>query len=248
MFSQLAWTWRRKSRDFLARTIPASIFAGLCLCAFTVAGGFSSSISSSTGNEVLLDGSNCGIVYPGAASAEVTSVSNFVTQKVNDAANYALECYSSNGTGILDCATFVEGHLPGTVDDGAGCPFPGDICRNNNSNIILDSGYIDSREDFGWNTPDSEKIFFRATFHCAPLVTAGFTMNVSTALHNYTAYYYGSDLRLGSNSTWEAGDLDAQYLQEFDHILAASTAELQLGYVPGENCTMKANCRLCQDL
>lgn len=242
MISQLAWTWRRKTRDFLARTLPAFIFAGLCLCAFTVAGGFSSSISSSTGNEVLLDGSNCGIVVTSANPEGSMSLSNFVSQTINDAANYAVECYSSNGTGLFDCTTFVKGHLPGTIDDEAGCPFPGDICRSNNSNIFLDSGYLDSCEDLGWNTPDSEKLFFRETVHCAPLKTAGFARNVSTVSDTYTEYYYGPNLE--SNFTWKVEDLDAQYLRQSDNSRATWTADLQLGYVPTEDCAKRVHRRM----
>lgn len=212
-----------------------------------MAGGFSSSISSSAGNEVLIDGSKCGLVYTGVNLTEPQdALSTFFTQNINNAGNYAVECYSSNGTGVFDCTTFVKRHLLGTVDDEAGCPFSGDICRSNDSNIFLDSGYIDSREDLGWNTPDSEKIFFRQTMHCAPLKTAGFARNVSTVSDNYTEYYYGPTF-LGSNFTWKVEDVDAQYQRGSDNDIATWTADLQLGYVPEEICTMKANWRMCQN-
>lgn len=62
---QLVWTWQNVAQRSLLRALPTLLTATLCLCAFTVADGFSSSISSGIGNEVLLNGTNCGIKYLG---------------------------------------------------------------------------------------------------------------------------------------------------------------------------------------
>lgn len=231
-FSKLAWTWRRGTKSVLTRTLPALLFAGLCLCAFTVAGGFSSWISSSVGNEVLLDGSNCGYVDTALISAgSAAAIDSYMSQTFNNAANYAQECYSSNATGILDCATFVKGHLPGTVDDQASCPFEGGICRSDDSNILLDTGYLDSREDFGVNSPDDQRVFFRATLQCAPLKTGGFAHNVSTASDNYTEYYYGPNTREPTNFTWQIEDMNSQYIRQSDNRLGTWAADQEMRYV-----------------
>lgn len=79
-----------------------------------------------------------------------------ISQTAINAANYAQECYSGNATGSFDFTKFVKDHLPGTADDQVACPFEDGMCRSNQSNLLLDSGYIDSREDFGLNTPDSQ--------------------------------------------------------------------------------------------
>ncbi|KAG6366976.1 hypothetical protein INS49_001157 [Diaporthe citri] len=57
-----------------------------------------------------------------------------------------------------------------------------------------------------------ERIIFRTVFQCAPLVTEGYTENISTSGENYTAYYYGPDTS-GHNYTYKTSTLDAQYHQ-----------------------------------
>lgn len=227
--SKLTWTWRHDSEQLLARTLPALMLSGLCFCLFTVAAGFSSSISSGVGNEVLLDGNGCGVVYTGSSTPEtVSALHGYVSQTINNAVNYAQECYSSNGTGNFDCTNFIKDHLPGTVDDQAPCPFQDGICRSNESNILLDSGYLDSREHFGLNMPDSQRIFFRTTMHCAPVNTEGFSKNISTAVNNYTQYFYGPYAD-NENFTWQIEDMDAQYRRAQDNKLASWSAEMGLG-------------------
>lgn len=226
--SKLAWTWRRDSPDSLARTLPALALSGLSLCLFTVAAGISSSISSRVGNEVLLHGNDCGVVNTSAQTPETISVLNgYVSQTFNNAVSYAQECYSSNATGNLHCTNFIKAHLPGTMDDQASCPFQGGMCRSDKSNLLLDSGYLDSREHFGLNTPDNQRIFFRTTLHCAPVITEGFSKNVSTPVNNYTQYFYGPSLK-NSKFTWQTEDMNAQYLRTQDDKLSLLTANLGL--------------------
>lgn len=209
--SKLVWTWRHDSQQLLARTLPALALSGLCFCLFTVAAGLSSSISSGVGNEVLLDGHGCGVVYTGSSTPEtVSSLHGYVSQTINNAVNYAQECYSSNATGNFDCTNFIKDHLPGTMDDQAGCPFQEGMCRSNQSNLFLDSGYLDSREHFGLNTPGDQRILFRTTMHCAPVNTEGFSENVSTPVKNYTQYFYGPYVE-NVNFTWQIEDMNAQY-------------------------------------
>ncbi|ROW07011.1 hypothetical protein VPNG_06668 [Cytospora leucostoma] len=186
---QLAWTWRRDAKDVLARTLPALIFSAVSFCAFTVAGGFSSSISSGVGNEVLLDGRHCGYVYArGTPIDDAATTKSYEAKTIINVANHAQQCYSGNAPGVFDCTNFVRDHIGGTIDNQAACPFHDGICRSNDSNIRLDSGYIDSREDFGLNMPDDQRIFFRQVLHCAPLNTQGSARNSSTSSDNYTQY------------------------------------------------------------
>lgn len=227
--SKLAWTWRGDSQQVLARTIPALVLSSLCFCLFTVAAGFSSSISSGVGNEVLLDGQDCGVVYTDSPTPETMStLQAYISQTVNNAAKYAQECYSSTATGNFDCKTFIKDHLPGTMNDQAECPFQEGMCRSNQSNLFLDSGYLDSREHFGLNTPDGQRIFFRTTLHCAPVNTEGFSRNVSTPVNNYTQYFYGPSTE-DMSFTWQTEDMNAQYLKRQDNELDSMAAELRLG-------------------
>lgn len=228
---QLAWTWRRDAKGVLARTLPALIFSAVSFCAFTVAGGFSSSISSGVGNEVLLDGTHCGAVYTGALSIDdASTLQSYIARTINNAANYAQQCYSVNATGIFDCTTFIRDHIGATIDNQAACPFHDAICRSNDSNIRLDSGYIDSREDLGLNMPDDQRIFFRQVLHCAPLNTEGLARNTSTSSDNYTQYWYGPSID-NKEYTFEVEDLDAQYRKQADNRVALYGLDLRLEHV-----------------
>lgn len=226
--SKLAWTWRHDSQQLLARTLPALVISGLCSCLFTVAAGFSSSISSGVGNEVLLEGRGCGLVHKANSTPEtVSALYAYSSQAINNAVNYAHECYSSDATGNFDCTNFIKDHLPRTMDNQAGCPFQEDMCRSNQSNIFLDSGYLDSREHFGLNTPDSDRIFYRTTMHCAPLNTEGFSKNVSTPANNYTQYFYGPVVE-DMNFTYQTEDMYAQYTRAKDNKMYSWSADMTL--------------------
>lgn len=193
--------------------MPVILTAVFCATAFTVAGGFSSQLSTGISNEVLLDGSHCGL-------ADVVATSNIsadtkITYQANglfNAVNYAQQCYSVNMSRAFDCTTFVQPTLPSKIDRNAPYPFNNGICRNNASNIHLDTGYIDSSQFLGINAPASERILFRSTLSCAPLVTKGYSENVTISSENFTRYYYGqSNVYENQNFTYQAPDLSSQY-------------------------------------
>jgi hypothetical protein len=170
----------------------------------------------------------CGLVHGANSTPEtVSAVYGYSSQAINNAANYAQECYSSDATGNFDCTNFIKNHLPGTMDNQAGCPFQDGMCRSNQSTLFLDSGYLDSREHFGLNTPDSDRIFFRTTMHCAPLNTEGFSKNVSTPVNNYTQYFYGPYVDY-VNYTFQTEDMDAQYTRAKDNMMYSWNVELGL--------------------
>lgn len=152
----------------------------------------------------------------------------WVSQNLNNAANYAQQCYSSNATGTLDCTTFVRSRLQFKSDPNASCPFSDNICYSNDSNLLLDSGLISS-DDLGLNLPSDQRMFWRGVLHCAPLRTDGFTSNARTEYANYTRYWYGDSARYkadpnhwkGDHRTWnwtyEAESLDAKYKRQVDN-------------------------------
>lgn len=211
--------------------LPAILTALLLLMSFSIAGGFSSQISSAIGKDVLLDGSNCGFFYSGnmGQSVEARSIlDSNLAQKIEQAANYAQQCYSSNHSGMLDCTSFIIDHLPSTVDTQAPCPFAGaDTCRLQSSNLRLDTGLLDSSEFFGLNSPESQRIFFRNVLECAPLVTEPYSRYISTSVNNYTVYSYGSDWS-GLNYTYQVETLDGQYTRQGDNPFRASGANIIL--------------------
>lgn len=198
----------------LIRILPTLLTAIFCLCAFTVAGGFSSSISSGIGNEVLLNGTNCGMVSWFSDDVNSTQVTEpYFSQKAHSVANYAQQCYSYDSAGIFDCTRFAQSHLSGTIDTQTACPFRNNsICRTNTSNIRLDSGYIDLNNDLGVNAPPDDDILFRAVLQCAPLETQGYTGSVEGPRDNFTTYNYGASRY--TDYTYMVQSLDSQYNKE----------------------------------
>lgn len=210
---QLIWTWRRVADRLFARAMPVVLTAVVCATAFTVAGGFSSQLSTGISNEVLLDGSRCGIVDISASgNVSGNTVLSAQAKRLSNAANYAQQCYSANMSRAFDCTTFVQPSLPSIINRNAPCPFDHGICRSNASNIHLDTGYIDSSQFLGINAPRSERILFRSTLTCAPLVTKNYSDNITLPSGNFTRYYYGpSHIFEDQNFTYQAPDLSSQY-------------------------------------
>ncbi|EQK98060.1 hypothetical protein OCS_06228 [Ophiocordyceps sinensis CO18] len=152
-----------------------------------------------TEGALLIEGGRCALlprVPPPEMNDLASSLVSHNARFYTNAANYAQQCYTSDiTTGTLDCTTYVKRSLPWAADGHAPCPFKGGICRSNTSNLLLDSGLIDSHEHLGLNAPPADRIQARVVSHCAPLVTAGYSRNISVRNYNYTRYYYGRYLQ-----------------------------------------------------
>lgn len=77
---------------------------------------------------------------------------------------------------------------------------------------------LDSRADFGLNSPSDERFKLRRVLHCAPLVTDGHTSEYVDLYGNKTLYNYGG-LSTGVNSTtknytYAVQNIDSQYTGE----------------------------------
>lgn len=211
LFLQLAWAWRKRAKRAFVRVLPVVATAALSAAAFTIAGGFSSSISTGVGNDVLLDGSNCALVDTSRDDVgSMSLLSPYVSRQSSSAANYAQQCYSTNTSGMFQCGTFVKPRIPSFVDNQTACPFSEGLCQSA-ENLRFDTGYIDSHEHLGLNAPPDERISFRLALQCAPLVTEGYSNNTSTSAKNYTTYYYGESS--DGNYTYRTSSRDTQYLQ-----------------------------------
>ncbi|KAI0436898.1 hypothetical protein F4803DRAFT_566489 [Xylaria telfairii] len=175
---QLLWAWRQLPASRLSRILPTGILAIICITAFTIAGGFSSSISTAVGDEVLIYSPSCAILWPTNNSLEVVaSTYNYFSGKLNDAANYAQQCYDGNNStsGTTACSKFVRSTLPtASANTSASCPFDEKICRKPRGNIRLDTGYI-GNDELGFNRPNDLGFAWRYVLHCAPLITEGYT-------------------------------------------------------------------------
>lgn len=234
-FVSLFWTWRKSRFQHIAGLIPLAIFSACFLAAFTAAGGFSSSISSSVGDQVLINGQNCGIIRPSSAVDALSVYNQRISELSNSAANYVQQCYRTNQSNVTTaCNKFVRSSLPTfTVNDTAECPFQNKICRNPQSTLRLDSGYIDSNDDLGLNSPKNERFTYRYVLHCAPLETDNYTSHIEEFGRGWDRYHYGNRTTgpLHNQTTlrdhiYRVADLDSQYIPHSEDILSGINYKL----------------------
>ncbi|KAI0521637.1 hypothetical protein F5B22DRAFT_545558 [Xylaria bambusicola] len=199
---RLAWAWRRGS-GVVRRVVPLFACTIVLAIGFAAAAGFSSRIA--LGNTVLLSPRNCGFFNTNVGVSPDTE-SNIIlpwqARQFTKASNYAEQCYSTSGT-AADClnGAYVKRELAVSVDKNAVCPFGGNICPSNSSNIRLDSGFIDSHFDLGVNAPPNQRFQFKMVLHCAPLKTKGYRSFHTRDNQTVARYYYGSTTY--SNYTYE---------------------------------------------
>lgn len=161
-FARVMWAWRREARHSWPRLLPVALFSILSIGGFTAAGGFSAQISTS--DEVLLNGDNCeaptsiGLGNLALSNAEISYWTSFE----NSISGYAQRCYSNKSSDPLECSKYVVSSVPTAVMDyNAPCPFRSGICRRNDSNLLLDTGHLNSNDIFGINAPRDETFTLR---------------------------------------------------------------------------------------
>ncbi|KAK9415840.1 hypothetical protein SUNI508_10140 [Seiridium unicorne] len=179
----LLWAWRKARFRRITSLMPLLIFSITYITAFTAAGGFSSTISTSIGDEVLLQSDYCGpLITNGTIDTEAV-ISRLNSESLNNAANYVQQCYGHDpdqSSTTAACDRFVVSSLPTSVANyTAECPFERRICRSPQSTLRLDTGYLDSNDDLGLNAPGDERFAYRYVLHCAPLQIAGYTSHVT---------------------------------------------------------------------
>lgn len=176
------WAWRRNGLSPYRRFLPSVLFAILTFMIFSIATIFSSEITTSTGHEVLLRGSNCGYL-----STDITglddgiALQSYLSQRTALSMAYAQRCYN-NYANSRDCSILYKPRLQWTIDQNATCPFPGEkICLSSSGNLHLDTGYIDSDRDLGINSPPGMRFLYRSAVDCAPLKTKEYTKKTNYA-------------------------------------------------------------------
>lgn len=218
------WTWRKSGTRHIAGLIPLIIFSTCYLAAFTAAGGFSSNISSAIGDEVLVNGRNCGTLMTNDTVEGLAIKSEWASEQANIAANYVQQCYRTNQSDTTtSCNKFVRSSLPThIINNTAECPFQHQICRKPQSTLRLDSGYIDSNDDLGLNAPKSERFAVRYVLHCAPLETTNYMSHVEEDGRGWDKYHYGTQILGPSDNRtsledyiFKVEDLDSQYIPQF---------------------------------
>ncbi|KAK8055113.1 hypothetical protein PG993_000340 [Apiospora rasikravindrae] len=207
---RLSWAWRKSKRRSLRRLMPLIVLTAALMGGFTTASIFAAKIATSS--EVLISSPTCGVIGNDnrgrSAIDNMQVLTPYMSRGVSVAANYAQQCYATNGPpSPLDCGTYVKKRMPFTVTVNASCPFDPRICRRVNGSLLLDTGLMDSHDDFGINAPSNERWQFRKTVHCSPLITNGFTSQYNiTQGTPWRLYYYGENSVEGFNWTHQYPD------------------------------------------
>lgn len=205
--------WRQaKASSLMIRLLPLLLLAVACTVGFTLASGYSSRVAIAQGSSVLLQGNRCGYMdYVPDENGTIAGGMDFdlyeqvyipsESRDLSSAENYARQCYGLDGaqsgseSGTLSCSIFVKRSLPpAVVDANATCPYDKTICVDPHNNLVIDTGYLDSHDDFGLNAPVQERFQYRRKIQCAPLVTEGYKTQFNTSSErSYTRYQYGKN-------------------------------------------------------
>jgi hypothetical protein len=191
---KMAAAWKKSSAPVhpFKRLFPLVAVAFVISIALAAASGFSSLVAR--GSEVLVDGTNCGFIKGSDFLDNLTAITELLdpyqARQTEQAADYAQRCYESKSSSN-ECSTFVRPALPVSVTSDAACPFDVEICATPSSNLILDTGYLDSLSHLGLNWPAASRFQMRYQLQCAPLVTAGFRSQWTYEDTNFTRYQYG---------------------------------------------------------
>lgn len=200
---RLAWRWRKGPRT-MRRILPLLASTLLLAIGFTAAAGFSSRVSQ--GSEVLLVPQNCAYYLASYGRAESNTWSSWLPKLQTEAANYAQECYTDDAlTTESRCINrpYVQQQLQMSINPNASCPFDAELCATPTSNLIVDTGLIDTHSDLGINAPKAQRAQFRTVLQCAPLAIQGHSEPFEYATNtSFTRYYYGPNA-LGVNYTHE---------------------------------------------
>lgn len=191
-FLKLPWAWRTIAKGSLRRILPILLYAIIFTVAITLASVFSSRLATST--EVLIFGDFCG--WLNISKGDYTGVMlllPYLSHSVYSSASYARQCYTPDVFSLLGCNTFVTKQLPIHITKNSSCPFENNICRSNSTNLLLDTGYLDTHIHFGLNAPPDQRLQYRRVLHCSPLVTDGYKTrwNLSSD-RSYTRYHHGT--------------------------------------------------------
>lgn len=223
----LIFAWRKVTKSWI-RLLPILLLTTLIAIGLAAASIFASRVA--TGSEVLLTGSGCGMVVPDLSDPSLTEVftdyTPYLADSLTQAATYAAQCYEGSSSSSMGCGVFVKPQLKAeTIDTNASCPFS-TMCKTEDSNLLIDTGLLNSHYDFGINAPEDERFLFRMAMTCAPLKNEGYSKiyNVSQD-RSYTQYFYGHGVN--NNYTFAASN-DAFYELSLTNI-SSFTADYNVG-------------------
>jgi hypothetical protein len=231
-FIRTGWAWKKTGvKSPLFRSFGFSAIATVNFLAFTIAGVFSSWVTSSTSEVLLKHSSFCGdFEFFGeyGYSKNTTPLSDqdfssalaiqagFHSNMIHQASSYAKQCSASQSSQNGYCIPVTRRKINWTTTINPSCPFGDDICTK--GSIRMDSGLIDSLLDLGINSKKEDRVGRRLVNTCAPIKTDGYrsgwlnaTDPLITSLDlpqgfdtNATSllFYYGPNLAPGVNANF----------------------------------------------
>ncbi|KAH7386852.1 hypothetical protein DE146DRAFT_768549 [Phaeosphaeria sp. MPI-PUGE-AT-0046c] len=219
LMSMLAWRSGARARRPILRLLPIIVIAFAISAAFGVASVFSSNVTNEALNQVLLKGSRCSAIdqNKGSVYNMLTRLLPYHAEKATKFLNYGMQCYT-NESQTDGCNKYIKPRLNLYSTRGIACPFGDSICKSDNDNLMMDTGFMDSLEDLGINTVAKDRFQLRMVHMCAPLKTEGYTEDYNdTEYGAVKRYKYGGVRSIRANLN-------------FTHEVHVNNA-----YLPGEN-------------
>ncbi|KAF2192069.1 hypothetical protein K469DRAFT_555931 [Zopfia rhizophila CBS 207.26] len=209
-FVQIAWSWRSSAQGWwFVAALPISIPA-TCMGLIFAAGILSSSIVDTIGVDVLVRGNNCGVwaapdqdTFDGASEYMIEN-NKYMRNLAEFSKQYGRTCYNKiREEQSLQCKAFAKSSILYSTFTNASCPFDRSTCFfEDDRNLMMDTGRLDTNKVFGINTP-THNLGFRKVTTCAPIKPKLFTTtspddktgiiktNGSTP-HNFTQWHFGT--------------------------------------------------------
>jgi hypothetical protein len=182
--SMFAWRAGARARKPIFRLLPLIVLAFAISAAFGVASIFSSNVTSETLNQVLLKGTRCAAMdsSKGSVYKQLTQLLPYHAARATQFLNYGMQCYT-NETHADGCNTYLKPRLPLVSTRGIPCPFGDGVCKLDNDNLMMDTGYLDSLHDLGINSAPEDRFQLRIVNKCAPLKSQGYTKDFNDSTY-----------------------------------------------------------------
>ncbi|KAI1112279.1 hypothetical protein F5Y14DRAFT_463742 [Nemania sp. NC0429] len=194
----IIWAWRKVTKSWL-RLLPLLLLTILTALGLALASIFASRVA--TGSEVLPTGSGCGMVVPDLSDPSLSQVftdyTPYLADSLTQASIYASQCYEGSSSSSMGCGIFVKPQLKAEkIDANTSCPFP-TLCQTEDSNLLIDTGLLNSHDDFGINAPEDERFLFRMTVACAPLMSENYSKIYNLAVTDFGSFTADYNIGLG---------------------------------------------------
>ena len=167
----LPWSYRGARVGSAARCLPLALLAASSMAMFRIAGIFTSLVTKFPGTATLVRGSMCGgYKIPPLVGTNVNR--DWITKLLADtlaASTYVRQCYGKSPL-AGECKTYVKPRLNFTISQNALCPFAPGYCKvSDTAAFAMDTGLMNSTDDFGINAKPGNKVQYRRLTTCAPI-------------------------------------------------------------------------------